>query len=339
MTSTKFSMTPLSISFLKKRKFFIIFLILLLWFFSYFFIPLNISEENASFEIDSGKNLEQITDQLIEMRVLKDSVRFKFFSYLFGKTESLKKGHYQIDKSITPYELLQILANGREMLFSIKFIEGTTFDDLILELKNNEYIKHEITSYTQDNILNLISADEKSAEGIFFPDTYYFYKNTSDIEILRNSYKVMKEKSNYLWDKRDSDLPYKNIYEALIMASIIEKEVGVKDEAPLIAGVFVNRLNINMPLQSDPTVIYGMRHRYDGNIRKTDLVEINSYNTYTQRGLPPSPIATPSLSSIIAALNPTKTDALYFVAKGDRTHQFSATLKEHNRAVREYQRK
>tara|TARA_B110000503_G_scaffold5420_1_gene7383 strand:+ start:10296 stop:11294 length:999 start_codon:yes stop_codon:yes gene_type:complete len=332
-------MTPLSISFLKKRKFFIIFLILLLWFFSYFFIPLNISEENASFEIDSGKNLEQITDQLIEMRVLKDSVRFKFFSYLFGKTESLKKGHYQIDKSITPYELLQILANGREMLFSIKFIEGTTFDDLILELKNNEYIKHEITSYTQDNILNLISADEKSAEGIFFPDTYYFYKNTSDIEILRNSYKVMKEKSNYLWDKRDSDLPYKNIYEALIMASIIEKEVGVKDEAPLVAGVFVNRLNINMPLQSDPTVIYGMRHRYDGNIRKTDLVEINSYNTYTQRGLPPSPIATPSLSSIIAALNPTKTDALYFVAKGDRTHQFSATLKEHNRAVREYQRK
>jgi UPF0755 protein len=332
-------MTPLSISFLKKRKFFIIFLILLLWFFSYFFIPLNISEENASFEIDSGKNLEQITDQLIEMRVLKDSVRFKFFSYLFGKTESLKKGHYQIGKSITPYELLQILANGREMLFSIKFIEGTTFDDLILELKNNEYIKHEITSYTQDNILNLISADEKSAEGIFFPDTYYFYKNTSDIEILRNSYKVMKEKSNYLWDKRDSDLPYKNIYEALIMASIIEKEVGVKDEAPLIAGVFVNRLNINMPLQSDPTVIYGMRHRYDGNIRKTDLVEINSYNTYTQRGLPPSPIATPSLSSIIAALNPTKTDALYFVAKGDRTHQFSATLKEHNRAVREYQRK
>ena len=273
------------------------------------------------------------------MRVLKDSVRFKFFSYLFGKTESLKKGHYQIDKSITPYELLQILANGREMLFSIKFIEGTTFDDLILELKNNEYIKHEITSYTQDNILNLISADEKSAEGIFFPDTYYFYKNTSDIEILRNSYKVMKEKSNYLWDKRDSDLPYKNIYEALIMASIIEKEVGVKDEAPLIAGVFVNRLNINMPLQSDPTVIYGMRHRYDGNIRKTDLVEINSYNTYTQRGLPPTPIATPSLSSIIAALNPTKTDALYFVAKGDRTHQFSATLKEHNRAVREYQRK
>jgi UPF0755 protein len=332
-------MTPLSISFLKKRKFFIIFLILLLWFFSYFFIPLNISEENASFEIDSGKNLEQITDQLIEMRVLKDSVRFKFFSYLFGKTESLKKGHYQIGKSITPYELLQILANGREMLFSIKFIEGTTFDDLILELKNNEYIKHEITSYTQDNILNLISADEKSAEGIFFPDTYYFYKNTSDIEILRNSYKVMKEKSNYLWDKRDSDLPYKNIYEALIMASIIEKEVGVKDEAPLIAGVFVNRLNINMPLQSDPTVIYGMRHRYDGNIRKTDLVEINSYNTYTQRGLPPSPIATPSLNSIIAALNPTKTDALYFVAKGDRTHQFSATLKEHNRAVREYQRK
>ena len=149
----------------------------------------------------------------------------------------------------------------------------------------------------------------------------------------------MKDKMKYLWDNRDLDLPYKNIYEALIMASIIEKEISIKAEAPMVAGVFVNRLNINMPLHSDPTVIYGMRHRYDGNIRKSDLREKNKFNTYTQKGLPPSPISTPSLNSIIAAFNPEKTDALYFVAKGDRTHQFSKTLSEHNAAVRRYQRK
>lgn len=339
MTSIKFLNLFSSIHLIKKRKFFVIFIILLIWFFSYFFIPLNISEENATFEIDSGKNLGQITDQLIEMQVLKDSFRFKFFSYIFGKTESLKRGHYKLEKSITPYELLKILADGRETLYSIRFIEGKTYSDLILELKNNKYIKHEIKSYKEKDILKILSADEPTAEGIFFPDSYYFYKNTSDLEILKNSYRVMKDKMKYLWDNRDLDLPYKNIYEALIMASIIEKEISIKAEAPMVAGVFVNRLNINMPLQSDPTVIYGMRHRYDGNIRKSDLREKNKFNTYTQKGLPPSPISTPSLNSIIAAFNPEKTDALYFVAKGDRTHQFSKTLSEHNAAVRKYQKK
>ncbi len=337
MASTKYSMRSISVKYIKKRKFFILFFIIFLWFASYFFIPLNISEDNASFEIDSGKNLGQITNQLIEMKVLKDSIRFKFISYLFGKSESLKRGHYQLPKSITPYELLTILADGRQSLFSIRFIEGMTFDQIILELKNNKFIKHEITSYDEKNILEKISASEPSVEGIFYPDTYFFYKNTSDIEILRNSYKVMNDKMNYYWNSRDPMLPYKSVYEALIMASIVEKELGVKEEAPLIAGVFVNRLNINMPLQSDPTVIYGMRHRYDGNIRKTDLLEYNSYNTYTRRGLPISPIATPSLNSIIATLNPAKTDYLYFVSKGDRTHYFSSSLSEHNRAVRQYQ--
>ena len=339
MTLIKFLNLSRIANLLKRRKFFLIFLILLVWFFSYFFVPLNISEENAAFEIDSGKNLGQITDQLIEMQVLKDSFRFKFFSHIFGKTESLKRGHYKLEKSITPYELLKILADGREKLYSIRFIEGKTFKDLILELKNNKYIKHEISSYEEKDILEILSADEPTAEGIFFPDSYYFYKNTSDLEILKNSYRVMKDKMKYLWDNRDLDLPYKNIYEVLIMASIIEKEISIKAEAPMVAGVFVNRLNINMPLQSDPTVIYGMRHRYDGNIRKSDLREKNKFNTYTQKGLPPSPISTPSLNSIIAAFNPEKTDALYFVAKGDRTHQFSKTLSEHNAAVRKYQKK
>ena len=339
MTSIKFLNLSSSIHLIKKRKFSVIFIILLIWFFSYFFIPLNVKEENATFEIDSGKNLGQITDQLIEMQVLKDSFRFKFFSYIFGKTESLKRGHYKLEKSITPYELLKILADGRETLYSIRFIEGKTYSDLILELKKNKYIKHEIKSYKEKDILKILSADEPTAEGIFFPDSYYFYKNTSDLEILKNSYRVMKDKMKYLWDNRDLDLPYKNIYEALIMASIIEKEISIKAEAPMVAGVFVNRLNINMPLQSDPTVIYGMRHRYDGNIRKSDLREKNKFNTYTQKGLPPSPISTPSLNSIIAAFNPEKTDALYFVAKGDRTHQFSKTLSEHNAAVRKYQKK
>ena len=338
MTSIKFLNLSSSIHLIKKRKFSVIFIILLIWFFSYFFIPLNISEENATFEIDSGKNLGQITDQLIEMQVLKDSFRFKFFSYIFGKTESLKRGHYKLEKSITPYELLKILADGRETLYSIRFIEGKTYSDLILELKKNKYIKHEIKSYKEKDILKILSADEPTAEGIFFPDSYYFYKNTSDIEILQNSHKVLKRKLQSVWDNRSPELPYKNMYEALIIASIIEKEVGVIEEAPIIAGVFVNRINVGMPLQSDPTVIYGMGKKFNGNITRKDLKKDTPYNTYTRKGLPPSPISLPSLSSIEAALNPVKTNALYFVAKGNRRHHFSATLKEHNRAVRKYQK-
>ena len=326
------------INFIKKRKILIIFFFLIFWLISYLFLPLNITENNASFEVTDGSNLNEITKQLVEVKVLKDSFRFKLLTFIFAKRESLKRGHYKLESNATALDLLDMLVNGKESLYSISFPEGLTFNQLIKKIKANKNIKKTLKSYDQANILKVISSNKKYVEGLFFPDSYYFYKGTSDVEILKNANNVLNRKLQFAWNNRSSDLPYKNMYEALIMASIIEKELGILEEAPIIAGVFVNRLNINMRLQSDPTVIYGIRDKFNGNLTKKDLKKYTPFNTYVIRSLPPSPISLPSLNSIEAALNPATTNALYFVAKGNRRHHFSATLKEHNRAVRKYQK-
>ena len=326
------------INFIKKRKILIIFFFLIFWLISYLFLPLNITENNASFEVADGSNLNEITKQLVEVKVLKDSFRFKLLTFIFAKRESLKRGHYKLESNATALDLLDMLVNGKESLYSISFPEGLTFNQLIKKIKANKNIRKTLKSYDQANILKVISSNKKYVEGLFFPDSYYFYKGTSDVEILKNANNVLNRKLQFAWDNRSSDLPYKNMYEALIMASIIEKELGILEEAPIIAGVFVNRLNINMPLQSDPTVIYGIRDKFNGNLTRKDLKKYTPFNTYVIKSLPPSPISLPSLNSIEAALNPATTNALYFVAKGNRRHHFSATLKEHNRAVRKYQK-
>ena len=327
-----------TLKYLKKRKILIIFLLFIFWSVSYLFLPLNITEENASIEITEGSNINEITEQLVEIKVLRESFRFKLLTFILAKRESLKRGHYKLEADATALDLLDMLAEGKESLYSIYFAEGLTSSEMLNKIKENKHIKKTLKSYDKENILKVISSDKKYLEGLFFPDSYYFYKNTSDIEILQNSHSVLKRKLQSAWDNRSAELPYKDMYEALIIASIIEKEVGLIEEAPIIAGVFVNRMNIGMPLQSDPTVIYGMGKRFNGNITRKDLKKDTLYNTYTRKGLPPSPISLPSLNSIEAALNPAKTNALYFVAKGNRMHHFSATLKEHNRAVRKYQK-
>jgi len=322
----------------KNRKFLIIFSLFIFWAVSYLFLPLNITEENASFEVTEGSNLNKITEQLVEIKVLRESFRFKLLTFILNKREGLKRGHYKLKADATALDLLDMLARGKESLYSIYFAEGFTSSEMINKIKENKYIKKTLKSYDNESILKVISSDKKYLEGLFFPDSYYFYKNTSDIEILQNSHSVLNRKLQSAWDNRSAELPYKDMYEALIIASIIEKEVGVAEEASIIAGVFVNRINIGMPLQSDPTVIYGMGNKFNGNLRRKDLKKDTPYNTYTRKGLPPSPISLPSLNSIEAALNPAVTSALYFVAKGKRRHHFSATLKEHNRAVRKYQK-
>ena len=327
-----------AIKFIRKRKILIVFLFFIIWLISYLFLPLNITEENSSFEVTDGSNLNEITEQLVEVKVLKESFRFKLLTFIFAKRESLKRGHYKLEANATALDLLNMLVDGKESLYSIYIPEGITFSEMLIKIKENRYIKKTLKSYDKKIILKAISSDKKYLEGLFFPDSYYFYKNTSDIEMLQNSHSVLKRKLQYAWDNRSAELPYQNMYEALIIASIIEKEVGVIEEAPIIAGVFVNRMNIGMRLQSDPTVIYGMGKRFKGNITRKDLKKDTPFNTYTRRGLPPSPISLPSLNSIEAALNPATTNALYFVAKGNRRHHFSATLKEHNRAVRKYQK-
>lgn len=199
-------------------------------------------------------------------------------------------------------------------------------------------LKHDTAGMSDADLMRKIGAPETNPEGLFFPDTYLFARGSSDVELYRHAYQAMQKRLNDAWMKRSLDLPYKTPYEALTMASIIEKETGQKLERPMIAAVFVNRLRKNMLLQTDPTVIYGLGAGFDGNLRKRDLQTDTPYNTYTRTGLPPTPIALPGMASLQAALNPAPSDALYFVARGDGSSQFSTNLTDHNRAVNKYQR-
>ncbi len=222
---------------------------------------------------------------------------------------------------------------------SVTFIEGRTFLQMREKLANNDAVKQTIANLSESEILQQVGSSLIVAEGLFFPDTFYFDRNTTDIALLKISYDAMQTKLDKAWQNRDQNLPYKNSYQALIMASIVEKETGKASERPMIAGVFINRLRLGMRLQTDPTVIYGLGAQYDGNIRKKDLLADTPYNTYTRNGLPPTPIAMPGFAAIDAALHPAKTKALYFVGKGDGRHTFSNNLNEHNRAVVRYQLK
>jgi UPF0755 protein len=252
--------------------------------------------------------------------VLSEPWRFILIAKLLNKEAYLQAGEYTLNKNVSPYQLLLSLNHGKTTQASITFIEGHSFYQLQLKMKS-------------------LGSPYAVAEGLFFPDTFYFNRNTSDAAILQRSYLSMQNKLAKAWAKRDASLPYENSYQALIMASIVEKETGKASERPMIAGVFINRLAIGMRLQTDPTVIYGMGRHYDGNIHKQDLLRDTPYNTYTRSGLPPTPIAMPGMAAIEAALHPAKTKALYFVGKGDGSHAFSNTLAEHNAAVAHYQLK
>ena len=231
------------------------------------------------------------------------------------------------------------LNHGKSTQGNITFIEGKTFKQMRAKLAKNDAVKTTIADMSDAEVMKLVGQGEKHAEGLFFPDTFYFDRNTADTVLLKRSYDIMQSKLAQAWQNRAPNLPYKNSFDALIMASIVEKETGKATERPEIAGVFLNRLRIGMGLQTDPTVIYGMGDNFNGNIRRKDLTTDTIYNTYTRDGLPPTPIAMPGLASIEAALNPEKTKALYFVGKGDGSHAFSNSLVEHNRAVAKYQLK
>ncbi|CAG0964884.1 partial Endolytic murein transglycosylase, partial [Rhodocyclaceae bacterium] len=215
--------------------------------------------------------------------------------------------------------------------------EGRTFRQMRAILDAHPDLKHDTTSLTDQEILAKLGATEPHPEGLFFPDTYLFAKQSSDLDVLRRAYRAMQSRLASEWEGRSPSLPYRTPYEALIMASIVEKETGTGTDRPKVASVFVNRLRRGMLLQSDPTVIYGMGERFDGNIRKQDLTTDTAYNTYTRSGLPPTPIAMPGLASLQAALHPPATDLLYFVARGDGSSEFSRNLEDHNRAVARYQ--
>jgi UPF0755 protein len=270
--------------------------------------------------------------------VIVDSRPFWLLGRILGKGARLKAGIYTLDRPLSPLELYGKIERGEVTQAAVQFIEGWNIREVRAALAAQPLLRQDSRSLSDRELLNAIGAEEAHPEGIFFPDTYLFAPHVSDLDVLRRAYWLQRDKLMQAWEGRSPGLPYKTPYEVLIMASIIEKETGARFERPTIAAVFVNRLRIGMRLQTDPTVIYGMGERFDGNLRRADLQRDTPYNTYTRSGLPPTPIAMPSEAAIIAALNPEPTDVLYFVSRNDGTHVFSRNLNEHNRAVNRYQR-
>jgi UPF0755 protein len=232
------------------------------------------------------------------------------------------------------------VVSGRVKQYELTLLEGWTFKEFMQVVNEHEAVRHTLHNLSIEQIMKKLGFNNEHPEGRFFPDTYFIHKNISDIEILLRAHNVMDKQLQSMWQSRDTDLPFKNAYEALILASIVEKESAVAEERPVIAGVFINRLRKRMRLQTDPTVIYGMGDSYDGDIRFRDLRKDTPYNTYTRRGLPPTPIAMPGLGALTAVMHPEKTDYLYFVAINDDSgrHVFSSTLEQHEEAVDRYQR-
>lgn len=298
---------------------------------------IQLKTETESFDIEAGSRFRGVTHQLVQQNIIQDPVSFEVIARVLGVASEVKAGIYEVKSGITPLELLDMMTSGSSAQVSITFIEGWTFAQMREALNASEKVKHMTMSETDQQILKEIGATETMPEGLFFPDTYFFTPNTSDRDILKRAYSTMQSKVKNAWATRANGLPYRTPFEALIMASIVEKETGRAVERPQIAGVFINRLKIGMRLQTDPTVIYGMGEHFDGNIHKKDLLSDTVYNTYTRDGLPPTPIAMPGLGAINAALHPAQTKALYFVGKGDGTHHFSTSLTEHNNAVIKYQ--
>lgn len=302
------------------------------------FRPLPISVYPSQFTIAPGSSLKSVAAQLEKAHVLQESLRFRLIGRVLGYASRVQAGSYSIASPITPMELYGKLVRGEVTQAAVLLVEGWNFREVRQELARHPQLEHKLVDMTAADLLQAVGAEETHPEGLFFPDTYYFDPHSPDVEVLRRAYQLQKGKLVKAWQTRAPGLPYKSPYEALIMASIIEKETGAPEERPLIAAVFVNRMKIGMRLQTDPTVIYGLGERFDGNLRKVDLQRDTPYNTYTRAGLPPTPIAMPGEAAIRAALNPASSKALYFVASGNGRHQFSNTLEEHNRAVNRYQR-
>ena len=255
-----------------------------------------------------------------------------------GQSRRIRAGSYEIGPGTTPIALLERMVRGDETLATVRLIEGWTFRQFRAELAKAEALKPTTAGMSEAQIMEAVGASGVRAEGRFQPDTYAYSKGSSDVAVLKRAYHAMARRLESAWAERASDTPLRSPDEALILASIIEKETGTPADRAKVASVFVNRLRIGMPLQTDPTVIYGLGEAFDGNLRKRDLQTDTPYNTYTRGGLPPTPIAMPSTASLLAAVRPEAGKALYFVARGDGSSEFSETLTEHNRAVNKYQR-
>ena len=301
--------------------------------------PLSIPESGVALMVEPGSRLKSISAELKEKQVLEKPLYLVLLARYLGLDSRIQAGEFQLQPGITPEQLLHQLTNGKVIQHDLTLIEGEAFKEMMQRVSKDPVLVHTLEEFEGDVVMRAIGYPELHPEGRFMPETYYFPRGTTDVAFLQRAYLDMESFLQRSWQDRDADLPLKSPYEALILASIVEKETGVAEERPRIAGVFVRRLNKGMKLQTDPSVIYGMGDSYKGDIRFRDLREDTPYNTYTRFGLPPTPIAMPGEDAILAVLHPAAGKELYFVAIGDGSHHFSSTLKEHNRAVDRYQRK
>ncbi len=304
----------------------------------YLFHPHPIPRTPVAFTLEQG-SLRHAAKQMSDAGVIGNSLPFEMLARVMGKASSIKAGNYELDAPASPLQLLEKITEGDFTQSKIMLVEGDTFREFRRMLDENPDIRHDSAKLSDAEILSRLGAPVSSPEGLFFPDTYYFAKGQSDFSILGRAYLLMEKRLEKQWQSRAAGLPFSNPYQALTLASIVEKETGKAAERPMIAAVFINRLKLGMRLQTDPSVIYGLGEHFDGNLRKGDLLTDQPYNTYTRGGLPPTPISMPGLKSIVAVLHPADSTALYFVARGDGTSHFSHSLAEHNRAVNRYQKK
>lgn len=300
--------------------------------------PLSFSKLPYEFSLKQGSSLKSAARQMQQAGVLPSDRLFVLLARGLGKASQIKPGNYQVESAVSPLQLLDMISKGRVEQSSVSIIEGWTFKQLRAALNAESTLRHDSLALSDEEILMSIGAPEQRAEGLFFPDTYNFSSGSSDLAVLKRAYQLMQRNLEESWKSRAANLPFETPYQALILASIVEKETGKASDRTMIASVFVNRLRKKMLLQTDPTVIYGMGEKFDGNLRKRDLQTDTPYNTYTRGGLTPTPIALPGLAAILAALHPAQSNALYFVARGDGSSYFSITLTEHNNAVNRYQK-
>lgn len=329
------------------KKLFLVFLILLSfasgWLFSGYQNALKapvVIGQPVTIDIVKGDSFRQIIHKLRDQHLFMKPLWFKVLAVRQQAVSKIKTGEYELPTGATIPDILALLVSGKSKQYSITFPEGRNFKEMLQTIEKNPNLEHTLKGVSNEELMTKLGATEKHPEGLFFPDTYYFDKNTTDVALLKRAYSKMQLVLQQEWFNKAEHLPFNTPYQALILASIVEKETAAKAERTQIAGVFSRRLTQGMMLQTDPTVIYGMGDSYQGNIRSEDLKAETPYNTYKIKGLPPTPIAMAGREAIYAALHPDQSkNSIYFVSRGDGTHVFSATLDEHNQAVNQFQRK
>ena len=300
--------------------------------------PLDLAADSLELSVENGATPREIAQAWVKAGVqVSPTLLYEWFRWS-GEARKIRAGNYEISRDITPATLLSKMVRGDSTLATVRLLEGWTFRQFRAELAKAEALKPTTAGMTDAQVMAAIGAPGDLPEGRFYPDTYAYSKGSADLAVLKRAHHAMELRLEAAWAERAGDTPLRDSEEALKLASIVEKETGAAADRGKVAGVFINRLRIGMPLQTDPTVIYGLGEAFDGNLRKRDLQTDTPFNTYTRGGLPPTPISMPGKASLLAAVRPDATKALYFVARGDGSSEFSETLADHNRAVNRYQR-